>query len=875
MPGLLRLSVCVVIVSCVVLPAAAAGPDGPRPEIIVGEVLHQWTFDSGLTGWEATHDCKISAADGAMKIASSGHDPYVSVRFQAPGPDVVIKLRVRSTTNGAGQFFWATDRKGGFAEARSKRFDIVHDGKWHEYTLLIRVDGTMKSLRFDPGSAAGAVEVDWIRIHRGRLHPLSVERIQRRKDSVILHIRNASEGPVVFDHAGETHTVPGGKTIFVTQKLLGKRPFDRCNVTLTPRDLPAVRRSVLVFRPDIADESDFRATIGSGDVKLRIPNPGFGARIEYKGKLVGILGPIARVRGRVHAFGFPRKTADELRMVCQGISVDLTVKGNEINITLDTGRHDFEAEGPALRAIGELQQGLFAGLEYLGKGEKSSSKLDIETAAHIRIAPDPAMVTMPLMACVTDRCTVAMTWTDMKLRPVFASPNVLDAAADHRMALRGRGQKIEAAILVSDASLEETILWSVKRSGGLPPPPKAPRGDKAQLDLAMRAVNGPISGPGGWGHCAEAKWKRRCYADIASTIWRTTGKSPKTGQLVSGGAHVRNDAIFFVTGQAARWLEIRRSEARSIIAAQKPDGSFRYSGKYRRGHFEDTSSGHCARRALTLLEFANLTGDAEAQKAGVKAIEFIKRFRTPRGAQTWELSLHTPDILAAAYLVRAYVYGYELTGRTEYLALARKWALSGIPFVYLWSDRPTMLYATVPVYGATNYRAPLWIGLPVQWCGGVYAYGLTELARHDKTLDWKRLAGGILRSAQQMQYPDGRLVGCLPDVFYLAAQRRAGPSINPCALVSLQLALAGKVDSLAVAADADKKHRIVAPFPVPIVKGRARITARKGVTYQVVIDGRRIVTIKSKGLDELDLDASHDNDDGGLNTRRSLAPVRE
>jgi len=847
MPKRLQLSICVFIALVAALEARAE-----KSDIIVGAALRQWTFDSGLTGWEALHHCKISAADGAMKIVSSGNDPYLTVRLEAPGPVLVIKLRARSNAAGAGQFFWSTDKQGGFAEARSKRFEMIHDGKWHEYTLLIRVDGTMKALRFDPAGAIGTIEIDSFSIHHGRTHPLEIERTETRKGSVILHVRNVSTGPVSFDVSEKTHTVAGGKTIAVTQKLRGKGPFERCIVVLTSKGLPDIRRSVLVFRPEVNKDSDFRATVGTGDLKLRIPSYGHGARIEYKGKLVGILGPIAKIGWRVQSFGFPKGTTDKLRMVCQGKVVHLAVKGNEISVSIDVGeRRNESAEGPALRAIGALQQGLFAGLEYLGKREKSSSKLDIETSAHMRIAPDPAMVTMPLMACVTDRATLAMTWGDMKLQPVFASPNVLDAASDHRMALRGR--QINATILVGAASLEDTILWSVRKSGGLPPLPKAPRGDKAQLDLDMRAVNGPVSGPGGWGHCAEARWKRHYFADIASTIWRLTGKAPKTGQLVSGGAHVRNDAIFFVTGQAKRWLDIRRNESRATIAAQKPDGSFRYSGKYLKGHFEDTSSGHCARRAFTLLEFANLTGNADAKRAGVKALGFMKRFRTPRGAQTWELSLHTPDILASAYLVRAYVCGYELTGRKEYLALARKWAISGIPFVYLWSDRPVMTYATIPVYGATNYRAPLWIGRPVQWCGGVYAYALTELARHDKTFKWNHLARGILLAGRQMQYSDGRLVGCLPDIFNLASQRRAGPSINPCALVSLQLALEGRVDSLAVADDA--KHRIASPFPVTITKGKARIQGKKGLTYQVLIDGRKIAAIESKGIDEINLAA--------------------
>jgi hypothetical protein len=420
------------------------------------------------------------------------------------------------------------------------------------------------------------------------------------------------------------------------------------------------------------------------------------------------------------------------------------------------------------------------------------------------------------------------------------------------MALRcSSGKEASAVIrLTQPGPIEDAILWSV-RQHNLPPLPKAPRPTERQWALCMEAINGPISGKGGWGHCAEPKWGRAPYVDIASTIWRLTGKAPDLPRLQPGGAHVRNDAIYFVTGRADEWLKMRSRQVRGVIARQKADGSFRYDGKYRRGHFEDTASGCCARPACTLLEFARVTGDADARAAGLKALDYMKRFRTPRGAQTWELSLHTPDVLASAYLVGAYVRGYELTGRKAYLREARRWALSGVPFVYQWGRHPVMTYATAPVYGATNWRAPNWIGLPVQWCGGVYAYWLTKLAPHDRTLDWNRLARGILIAGEQMQYPDGPKVGCLPDVFYLGAQRRAGPSINPCALVSLRLAVAGEVESLAVASDG--KHRVAAPFAVEIRGGKAHVRAKAGATYQVLIDGRRIVEVRSKGRDTIEL----------------------
>ena len=241
----------------------------------------------------------------------------------------------------------------------------------------------------------------------------------------------------------------------------------------------------------------------------------------------------------------------------------------------------------------------------------------------------------------------------------------------------------------------------------------------------------------------------------------------------------------------------------------------------------------------------------------------MKRFHTPRGAQTWELPLHTPDILAAAYLVGAYVRGYQLTGRQEYLALARRWALSGVPFVYQWGCRPIMPYATVPVFGATNWRAPNWMGLPVQWCGTVYAYWLCKLARYDRTIDWRTLARGILLAGEQMQYPgderaddDARSrAGCLPDVFHLADQQRAGPSINPCALASLRLAVQGRVDSLAVAVSPGRRHRVVGPFPMSVENGKVIVTAPPGQAYQLVLDGRKVIDVKSTGRDVIELPA--------------------
>jgi alpha-D-ribose 1-methylphosphonate 5-triphosphate synthase subunit PhnI len=120
-------------------------------------------------------------------------------------------------------------------------------------------------------------------------------------------------------------------------------------------------------------------------------------------------------------------------------------------------------------------------------------------------------------------------------------------------------------------------------------------------------------------------------------------------------------------------------------------------------------------------------------------------------------------------------------------------------------------------------------------------------------MDCNQIATGILIAAEQMQFPSGPFAGCEPDSFVLARQSRNGPAINPCAIVSLLLAVEGNLDSLAVATG--DGHRVVAPFPASIRNGEARIKAHEGVAYQVVVDGERIVQMQSRGDDTVALAA--------------------
>jgi hypothetical protein len=189
---------------------------------------------------------------------------------------------------------------------------------------------------------------------------------------------------------------------------------------------------------------------------------------------------------------------------------------------------------------------------------------------------------------------------------------------------------------------------------------------------------------------------------------------------------------------------------------------------------------------VAILEGAVLSGDKEL---ATKAIELLDKLTAlyadtvPRGAQTWEVPLHTPDVLASAHMVKAYTLGYILSGQERHLEQAKYWAWTGVPFVYLYSPTPGRVgpYATIAVLGATNWKAPLWLGRPVQWCGLVYASALHLLSEYDPQGPWKQIAQGITATGLQMSWSrsDAERQGLLPDFFDLSAQIAAGPAINP------------------------------------------------------------------------------------------------
>ena len=228
----------------------------------------------------------------------------------------------------------------------------------------------------------------------------------------------------------------------------------------------------------------------------------------------------------------------------------------------------------------------------------------------------------------------------------------------------------------------------------------------------------------------------RLIGAATAAIGEVTPANYNTSQI----GHNRYPLPALVFGALSENGESARHRGRSLLDRFEPDGTVQYQRRsdgldYGKTHWAPDANGLTASVVFALLEAATFSGDSQLIEAGLRHLRAMDKFdnTVPRGAQTWEIPLHTPDILASAYLVHAYTLGYQLTGNTDLLEQARYWAWTGVPFIYLTAPtpEPVGLYNTIAVLGATAWQAPVWLGQPVQWCGLVYAEALNRLAPED------------------------------------------------------------------------------------------------------------------------------------------------
>ena len=528
--------------------------------------------------------------------------------------------------------------------------------------------------------------------------------------------------------------------------------------------------------------------------------------------------------------------AANLRLILQGrmgltgrATLEYRLDGNRLHcigrLTAEVNSHLYRFRFPDWRvgdgSFGEAKdEALFPGLEYLLGEERSSGSAFAAPPHDLRFAPDPYKITAPLMAVRWRNYLVSMEWDPTQgwsgvLRApnaLFASPNFLEGGANHRFALwvpaiprwadentqqarepfrliRGDSVLLQATLTVrTDAKDVVEAMAQYLQRVGAPYPPAPQRNDFAALQLTVQGLlNSYDAAQQAWRHTNTGP----VFYDpevvlglwtLAHRLFPEDLRRRQATEQVRAAVNARPkgqhglDVAFYLGGLPSA-LDAAQRDIEAIIKQQRGDGSWAWQPETPRhalfGKAGDSSSGWTGQFAARVGRYALMTLQPDARESLTRALRYLAQQRRPEGAQTWELPLHVPDLLASAHAVNAYLSAYALTGDAEMLREAERWALRGTPFIYLWHtpDKPIMRGASIPVFGVTWLNQQPWFGVAVQWNGLVYANALYRLSRQtaDPVVDWKRLADTItLCAVQQQEWVSDRRAdreGFYPDAF--------------------------------------------------------------------------------------------------------------
>ena len=765
-----------------------------------GLPVFDFTSPAVMGEWKPAHDLSgIEGGTEGMVLRIDGADPYAigPARDYPAGVPLRMTIRLRSEQGGMAQVFYFQKHA---SEARSVRFD-VRAGRWVEPRLHLPSLGPGYHLRFDPPGDRGTCVV---------------QRIAFAVDEP-LHAP-AWPAPIVAKRDPQLTVTSGQLSLSHS-----KSGFEAFSVAIAGEPT-----AIGWSRGLIGYVRDGKAVWVRLDDEARAQASRQGAGILEAGSIQDPGGATWQIR---------RAYAPSARSNAIDVETTISVDRDRDVIFLP-----MFGLFPGVGSFGtSKQQALFAGLEYLGADEPSSSEADVIGPASKRQVPNSLLkITFPLMSVAAQGRYAGLIW---ERRPEFAamfdSPDRLFNTGGHAMGVLFPGSngddRVEGSLLPDEprrlAANTPLVLHATIIGGqasdvtagiqqyvalrGLPPVPHP----MAFADYAKLAATGWLDSqarvggeyrhaiPGGFAAhpAADAallqEWLANQSIDLAQRARLQEAAGEAIAKVNPGNydgatvSHIVYPVQSLAFGHVAENAEQSDRRARALLERFEPDGSVRYRPPATGLDLGKTSAtpeanGLTAALVASVLQDATMSGKRDLIDRGLALLRALDKFAgtVPRGAQTWEVPLHTPDILASAHLIRAYTLGYELSGDARFLEQAKYWAWAGVPFVYLTDPaEPVGRYAGIAVFGATQWRAPVWMGLPVQWCALVYADALDRLMPYDPPGPWKTLADGITASGIQQTWPiasDSARRGLLPDSFNLVAQSRNDPAINPGTLMA-------------------------------------------------------------------------------------------
>ena len=498
-------------------------------------------------------------------------------------------------------------------------------------------------------------------------------------------------------------------------------------------------------------------------------------------------------------------------------------------------------DGPWLRAgdgaAGAAKwEALLPGMEYLGSdlgyAEPSSSDRDVAQPGALRVVPHRNNLTIPMAAVsFENHDLVALLWQNGAdgngPAAAFASPNFAEGTDAGTFGLTRRsGNNHLLAIFwppVPEQTAEDTFVATE--------PVTLAAGESVTLEavLLARPQSDVLDAVDAWIDLYDPAPAGRVTDLLPTTLqlirhafeqvlWQpdrngwysiptrqNMARGPSMAVLYRYLAHDLSDPSLLAKAKErvprTTWLPLAlhqgnlgaalrelQAGSRNGLAGRQDDGHWTFQPDEKRadlGRRGDTNVGIEASPIIALLLGARAASDEDLLQTALEALENLKAYRVPRGAQVWEVPLHCPDILASGRACEAYCLAFELTGKPAYLREAEYWAHTALPFIYQW-QQPEAAWApmrggSIPVFGASGFRNE-WFGRLVQWNGVVVAEALDHLARLGGDPRYGAVAENLTVSAQRQLWPDPESDHCglypdywnmrtgIPD-FWLSSER--------------------------------------------------------------------------------------------------------
>ncbi|MFM8478878.1 MAG: hypothetical protein ACKOEO_24085, partial [Planctomycetaceae bacterium] len=127
------------------------------------EEIAEWEFKGPDVGWTPNDQTQLTVADGVLQLRSTGNDPFFSTAVQGRSGQHRILISAKFRGNADIQVFWTTAASPETSEDKSVRGELRgSDKEFRSLKLYFATDSPVTSLRIDPLSRAGRMEIDAI-----------------------------------------------------------------------------------------------------------------------------------------------------------------------------------------------------------------------------------------------------------------------------------------------------------------------------------------------------------------------------------------------------------------------------------------------------------------------------------------------------------------------------------------------------------------------------------------------------------------------------------------------------------------------------------------------------------------------------------------